>query len=407
MTKKISFLHAADLHLDSPFKGLASVPEHLFKEIAESTFTALDRLVQAAIDKKVDFVLLVGDLFDNERRGLRAQIKLRKAFEQLKHHHISVYISYGNHDYIKGNIHHVSYPDNVFVFKEENVQHFTFKRNNQSLVNIYGFSYVNKAITTNKAQTYKVVEEQIPFHIALLHGSYQQNSTHDMYAPFLLNDLVKEDFDYWALGHIHQRQTLKEDPLIVYPGNIQGRHRNERGEKGCYYVELTETDASLDFIPLHAIEFQTLDIDISSLSALYEIEKKVQTSVQSLSSTTPVLLSLTLHGDTTRQPVTDHTITELIELINETFIHETQWRYIYQVNTKLNERDTMFTGDDYFIGELTKQMEHANIYPFLSELYNHRQAKKYLQSIEQADEKAIKKAACNLLLDELLNDGGE
>lgn len=219
MSGKISFIHAADLHLDSPFKGLANVPASIFKEICESTFVALDRLVSVAIDKKVDFVLIVGDLFDNEKQGIKAQIRLRKAFEELKEHQINVYVSYGNHDHINGNIHPVTYPDNVFIFSSEKVSQFIYKRNHQPIAQIYGFSYENRAVLTNKAQEYIVADRSIPFHIAMLHGSIQKNTVHDVYAPFQKSDLFQKDFDYWALGHIHQREVLGERPPVVYPGN--------------------------------------------------------------------------------------------------------------------------------------------------------------------------------------------
>ncbi|MGM8366310.1 metallophosphoesterase family protein [Virgibacillus sp. W0181] len=411
MTARISFLHAADLHLDSPFKGLANIPEHLFKEIVESTLTALDRLVQTAIDKNVDFVLLVGDLFDNETRGLRAQVKLRHAFEQLNRHHIKVYLSYGNHDYIKGNIHHVTYPDNVFIFNDEKIDTFTFRRNNQALANIYGFSYVNRAITTNKSESFKIVDEEVPFHIAMLHGSYQKNTAHDTYAPFLISDLMKEEFDYWALGHIHQREIIKQHPPIVYPGNTQGRHRNEQGEKGCYYVEMTDTEVKMNFYPLQAIQFESVDVNISYATEIHEVEMKIRSIIKSMVKPTPVLITLTLldKQDRLLNWEKDHTLDELIELLNESFGHETNWKFIYQykINIPKKRREEVHIAGDYFIGELSRQMDQAVIQPYLSDLYNHRQAKKHLTPINKETEQTIKEDAYDLLMNELLNEGGD
>src|SRR5690625_3545256 len=250
MSKEISFIHAADLHLDSPFKGLAHMPASIFEQVRESTFAALDRLINMAIETQVDFLLIVGDLFDNEKQSLKAQIRLRRAFEELKRHHINVYLSYGNHDYTNGNSHPVTYPDNVFIFQNEQVNYFTYKKNEQALANIYGFSYENRAVNENKAPSYRILDNQIPYHIATLHGSLHSNTDHDVYAPFYISDLAEKDFDYWALGHIHQREILKEDPYIVYPGNIQGRNRKEQGEKGCYHVSLSSTGTMASFIPL-------------------------------------------------------------------------------------------------------------------------------------------------------------
>ncbi len=225
MAAQISFIHAADLHLDSPFQGLKQTPEHIFSEIRESTFAALNRLVQAAIDKQVDFLLLAGDLFDNEKQSLKAQVRLRRAFETLAHHNINVYLSYGNHDFTGGSEHPVTYPDNVFIFPDERINHFTYEKKGQKLANIYGFSYEKRAVHENKAVQFQVKGRHIPYHIAMLHGSLHSNTDHDVYAPFHISDLTEKAFDYWALGHIHQRQILKEDPYIIYPGNLQGRSR--------------------------------------------------------------------------------------------------------------------------------------------------------------------------------------
>lgn len=109
MERNVTFIHAADLHLDSPFKGLSKTSSpHLFQEIKNSTFTALDNLVEAAVLHNVDFVLITGDLFEHENQSLKAQIRLRNAFEKLKDYKINVYLSFGNHDYISGNIHKVT-----------------------------------------------------------------------------------------------------------------------------------------------------------------------------------------------------------------------------------------------------------------------------------------------------------
>src|SRR5690554_2194975 len=100
MKREITFIHSADIHLDSPFKGLATVPEHLFQQMINSTFVAFNRLIEAAIHHHVDFVLIAGDLFDEEARSLKAQLKVKEGFEKLDKHGIEVFLSFGNHDHI-------------------------------------------------------------------------------------------------------------------------------------------------------------------------------------------------------------------------------------------------------------------------------------------------------------------
>src|SRR5699024_6005222 len=273
MTDSITFIHAADLHLDSPFKGLKKLPADIFNDIKQSTISALDQLVNHAIVKQVDFVLIVGDLYDNERQSLKAQIHLRTAFERLQEHDIDVFLSYGNHDYILGNPYRVRYPENVHIFQEETVTYFTYEKDSNPLAQIYGFSYHNRAVQMNKTSEYEVQNKQIPFHIATLHGSVHVNTLHDPYAPYSLTNLQTKPFDYWALGHIHERAELATTPTIIYPGNTQGRHRNEQGEKGCYLVEMTPTNTSYNFIPLQAMQFIEYNMDVTHSKTIHDLEQ--------------------------------------------------------------------------------------------------------------------------------------
>src|SRR5699024_10608863 len=124
----------------------------------------------------------------------------------------------------------------------------------QTLAHIHGFSYVTRDVRGNKAQHYTIKDDTVPFNIAMLHGTLHGNHEHDPYAPFRLEDLQREPFDYWALGHIHKRSVVQKKPPIVYPGNIQGRHRKERGRKGCYYVDMNQFETTLEFIPLQQVK---------------------------------------------------------------------------------------------------------------------------------------------------------
>lgn len=406
MERNITFIHAADLHLDSPFKGLTNLPGHLFQEIKDSTFQALTHLVEAAIEYEVDFVLITGDLFDNEKQSLKAQIHLRKAFERLQKHLISVYISYGNHDFINGNIHQVTYPDNVHIFPDEQVRSFVYEKNGEPLARVYGFSYVNRAVTENKSKEYEVENRDIPFHIAMLHGSVQGDEEHDPYAPFQISDLDMKGFDYWALGHIHKRAVLKEEPYIVYPGNTQGRHRKETGEKGCYYVQLASHKTDVTFIPLQEIEFTNLSVDVSSLKEIFDLEAMVLENIKQLEGGTPRLIDINLPGQNSelKKWKINGQLDELIDIINESLSNQIPWRYIFNVAVSMEERlaiDETSYGEHFF-GELKQIIENTDGLSHLQELYQHRQARKYLDLPTRTEEKVWKQEAGNRLFDELL-----
>lgn len=410
MERNVTFIHAADLHLDSPFKGLSKTSSpHLFQEIKNSTFTALDNLVEAAVLHNVDFVLITGDLFEHENQSLKAQIRLRNAFEKLKDYKINVYLSFGNHDYISGNIHKVTYPNNVYIFPDEKVRSFVFKKNGYPIAKIYGFSYVQRAVSENKAKEFIIEDLHIPYHIAMLHGSVQGNAEHEPYAPFQVSELAVKDFHYWALGHIHKRQILKTEPYIVYPGNIQGRHRKESGEKGCYLVNLGKSETELNFLPLHAIEFNSLLIDVDSHDGIFQLEKLIQDRVDELSSTVPQLIYLTLRtsGYELSQWEKEGKIDELVELLNENLSSERPWKYIYRTKVFVQEQlKSLETGySEHFLNELENTFNENKRKEYLNELFQHRRAKKYLNLPSDQELEEWKKTARARLFDELLRGG--
>ncbi|MFD2130137.1 exonuclease SbcCD subunit D [Pseudogracilibacillus auburnensis] len=401
MSNSVSFIHAADLHLDSPFQGLTDIPNTMFSEVRNSTFTALNNLVKTAINKQVDFVLLVGDLFNNERQSLKAQVQLRTAFEQLGKHNIPVYMSYGNHDYINGNIHPMIYPENVHIFPNETISFFTFEKENQKIASIYGFSYENRAVTENKSIEYDVIDKTIPFHIATLHGSIFGNKDHDPYAPFKLQHVIEKHFDYWALGHIHKREIIAKLPPVVYPGNTQGRHRHEAGEKGCYYVTLSKTSTNLEFVPLQAIQFDSAIIDVTNCESLQDVEEKIMETA----GNQPIkkLIHLTLHGENEKMIAFENEglLKELIAIVNESLIKDDIWAYIYDYRLQIDD-NSKIDYDDFFVGEVIQSLEDLEFADVLEELYNHPRGRKFIEKISNEE---MKQKAKQFLLYELLKVG--
>ena len=147
--KKITFIHTADLHVDSPFRGLSHLPTPMYEAVKESTFRAFEQVVDCAIEQKVDFVLIVGDLFDAEDRSIRAQARLRKQLERLHSVDIQVIISHGNHDYIGMEQTYLQLPQNTHVFNHE-VETIKIITNDGTVVHLYGFSYDQRHIYKRK-----------------------------------------------------------------------------------------------------------------------------------------------------------------------------------------------------------------------------------------------------------------
>lgn len=396
MSQGVKFIHAADLHLDSPFLGLSDLDEKLFEKVKESTFTALNNLVNEAIKYKVDFVLIIGDLFDNNKQSLKAQVKLKEAFDKLNKYNINVYLSYGNHDFIQGNLYPIDYPKNVFVFPNEKVTHFTYYKDEQALANIYGFSYETRVVSDNKIEEYKKVNADISYHIATLHGSADTSHGHATYAPFKISELKDKPFDYWALGHIHKREILSDSPPIVYPGNIQGRHRNESGDKGCYLVNLTKNETQFKFIPLGIIKFKSVVIELVKEDTLHQLKEKIN---HQLVEDELELIHLTINSQTdeiTEWEKTDR-LSELIQLIND--LHTS---YIYKYKVKLNTGT--FFSNNYFFDQLLLHLEESEVETSISDLLTHPQARKYPE-IYDIDNEELKSRAQEILTLEFYNRG--
>ncbi|MGG0643391.1 DNA repair exonuclease [Sporosarcina gallistercoris] len=265
----IRFLHTADLHLDSPFKGITDMPIDRLTELRQSTFEAYEKLIRYAEMANPDFVLIVGDIYDGEDRSLRAQMRFVNGLERLKRANIPVFISHGNHDHLGGKWTRFQLPDNVTVFGPEVETAELIIRGQR--IRIHGFSYKERHIKEVMIGHYpKSDREPGTLDIGMLHGSIAGEETHAVYAPFTKEALLDKGYQYWALGHIHKRQLLHNEPPIVYPGNLQGRHRNEQGVKGFYEVELEPDQAALKFVPTSVLVFDEIEIDCKGMSLANE-----------------------------------------------------------------------------------------------------------------------------------------
>ena len=262
----IKFIHAADIHLDSPLRGLAQ-KEYLPADLIRSaTRKALTNLVNLAIDEKVDFVLLAGDLYDRNWDDSATGFYFIGEMKRLEGNKIPVVMITGNHDAVTIIKKPLPYPDNVVILDSKKPQSHHILKEEILLAVVHGQSFQDKAVTSNLASKYP---PSIPgtINIGILHTSLEGSSEHDTYAPADIQELILKEYDYWALGHIHKREVVNTNPWIVYPGNIQGRNIRETGAKGCYLVEFEgHGKAKLDFRDLDVFRWLTLEIDLGGIS---------------------------------------------------------------------------------------------------------------------------------------------
>ncbi|WJE16772.1 DNA repair exonuclease [Halobacillus sp. ACCC02827] len=408
MHKPIRFIHSADLHLDSLFKTKGHLDDRILEQLRESTFHAFDKLVQAAIEHEVDFVLITGDLYNEENRSLKAQVHLREGFKRLKKFGIPVFLSYGNHDFTKGMEDPIEFPDNVHIFRSENVEHFIYEKQGEPLAHIYGFSYETKAVEDRKALEYKRTGAPA-YHIGMLHGSLDSNSDHDVYAPFTISELRERDMDYWALGHIHKRSILSEDPPIVYSGNIQGRSMKEQGEKGCYLVENKDGTWSRSFLPLHTVTFVAKKAACLSdhPQAIEQALDEAKSQVGGAKSAVMLEVTLTAEGGVLKRWAEQGTVDEWVEVLNEAEdVNREDWIWIDRVviNDQPGWEEAELRRGNHFPGELLKisdEIGDAELEEWLAPVFQHRKIAKYAAEMSSEERLSIMQEAKALTIDRL------
>lgn len=268
------FLHAADLHLDTPFRGIRRSSEWLQTRLAEATLLAWDRLVQAALDEAVDFLVLAGDVFDHTTPSLRAQLRLRDGIARLGKAGIPVFWAHGNHDYYQSLNLAVGWPSNLIRFPAGEVGRRVVTKDGQPVCAVYGISFPTQAVTEPYAALFTRSPDDA-YAVAVLHTNVGGDTQHDNYAPAQLSDLTESGFDYWALGHVHQGRVLSEHPPVIYPGNLQGRHPRETGPKGAYLVEVDHGETQWRFLPLASLRWAALAVDCTGLETADQVEEAV------------------------------------------------------------------------------------------------------------------------------------
>lgn len=258
----MKFLHAADLHIDSPLKGLEAYEGAPLERLRGATRAAMENLVDVAIHAEVDFVLIAGDLFDGEWRDMQTGLWTAGQFRRLAEHQIRVFLIWGNHDAPSVVCRKIRWPENVRLFAHEMAETVEL---DELGVAIHGQSFSTQAVPEDLTEQYP---EPISnrFNIGLLHTSLSGQSVHDTYAPTTAAILASRGYDYWALGHIHQTEVISESPHIIMAGNTQGRHVNESNAKGCYLVQVEDNRVqTVEFHPVDVLRWHHVSVNVEAL----------------------------------------------------------------------------------------------------------------------------------------------
>jgi len=278
------FVHAADLHLDTPFEGVRRAAPEVQAALVDASLEAWDALVELTLERDALFLLLAGDLYDGARRGLRAQLRLLRGIERLCAAGVRVFAVQGNHDPVGEGWSAVRrWPEGFTLFGSEAVANVPLERGGSRLATVYGISYAERATRENLALRFRRGSEE-GLHVGLLHCNVGGASGHEPYSPCSVEDLARSRLDYWALGHIHTQRILREgDPWIVYPGSLQGRSPKpgELGAKGAVVVEVEgQRVTGVEPVFVDRVRFLAPEVDAARCSDIADLERALWSAAE-------------------------------------------------------------------------------------------------------------------------------
>ena len=275
----MKFLHAADAHLDSPLRGLERYEGAPEEEIRGATRRAFENLVDLAIEEEVGCVLLAGDLYDGDWKDYNTGLFFTRQMGRLREAGIQVCVIAGNHDAASQITKILRPPDNVRLFSTRAPESLILEDLGFA---VHGQGFPTRAVTDDLSRAYPA---PIPglFNIGLLHTSLDGRSGHEPYAPCTLEGLRSRGYGYWALGHVHQRELVAEDPWVVFPGNTQGRHARETGPKGCSLVVVQDGRVQgLEHRPLDQVRWAVCPVELDGAGSLEEVYDRTGRALEGL-----------------------------------------------------------------------------------------------------------------------------
>ena len=275
----LKFLHAADIHLDSPLCGLERYEGAPAEEIRQASRRALENLVQLAVDQSVRFVLIAGDLYDGDWKDHRTGLFFVSQMVRLREAGIPVLVIAGNHDAANKMTRALPLPDNVRMFSHKRPETVCL---DDLGVAIHGQSFATSAVMEDLSLQYPSAVRGM-VNIGLLHTCAGGREGHEPYAPCTLEGLRAKQYDYWALGHAHRHEVLCDEPHVIFSGNIQGRHIRESGPKGCMLVEVDDQGRTRPQLkPLDVFRWQRCWVDALGARTPQELLDRVSGKLSEL-----------------------------------------------------------------------------------------------------------------------------
>ncbi|HUT04792.1 MAG TPA: DNA repair exonuclease [bacterium] len=414
----LKFVHAADIHLDSPFVGLAEAAPDVQKLLCEATFKAFDNVIGLCLEEHVDFLLLAGDIYDAKDRSLRAQLRFSDGLKRLDEAGIRTFVVHGNHDPLDGWKANLKWPDRVHVFGAERVESVVYERDGEAQAIIHGVSFGKAEVRDNLAARFSRQDSPL-FQVGLLHCNVGAASGHENYSPCTRQDLELSGLDYWALGHVHNRQILNErGPYVAYSGNTQGRHINESGPRGCFLVSVDDSGGvEARFVPTDVVRWQSADFSIEGIADIDGLIDEISRCLSDLHNASdgrPTICRLTItgrgpmHSELCNSSRQDEYLEEIrrigASLAPAVFIADVRLSTGPDLDIDVRMKSQDIVGDCLRLvrehqtdGERLRELGGC-----LDELFNHRDVRRYLERFDDQAVIEMLQSAQSLLLDELL-----
>lgn len=290
MPKRLTFIHAADLHLGAPFRGVRALSEAWANRLLTAIAEAYDRVIDAAIEHEVDFVVIAGDVFDLAKPSYGDHRHFFEGLQRLDQAGIPSYLITGNHDpYTTWTHGFCSLPESATMLPADQPGFELYRRDGEPLCLIGGRGYYNQTFPSDECITKGITRQaaveallpscpdadQAPFAVGIAHTGLNLDL---IKAPSDPKELLRSGMDYWAMGHIHMKYAYPslEDPRLVFSGCIQGRDIKETGERGVFLVTLTEgAPNKVEFIPTASVVWQRLKVDVSDCATLSDVSSKI------------------------------------------------------------------------------------------------------------------------------------
>ncbi len=266
-------LHAADLHLDSPLLGLSRYEGAPVERMRLATRRAFEALVERCLEFDVKLFLLAGDLYDGDWRDYSTGLFLTGQLARLREVGCQVVFIRGNHDAQSKITRELRTPENVTELSYKKPQTLRFE---ELGVAVHGQGFARPAVSDDLAAGYPDADSGV-LNFGLLHTSLTGRPGHEPYAPCSVERLVDRGYDYWALGHVHQREIVREEPLIVFPGNLQGRHAKESGAKGATLITVRDGRiVQAEPLAFDVVRWANVEVDVATAANLDDALEAVE-----------------------------------------------------------------------------------------------------------------------------------